>query len=211
MIAVLTSTIALTVMVSGCGQKEEAKAPPAPPAPTAQAPAPAPQPAPAPAPAPQASSPAPAPAPAPPAPVPSASPSGAKSIQTQMGMSGDVEVDVLKANVQEGILTVTLVYRNNGKEVVKLKQFGLDDVYFISETEKKKYHVLKDSKGEWIAAPVGRGMLGFEGGSAATPVVVSPGGKAIVWFKFPAPPENVTLVNLVVPDVIPFDKLPVSR
>ena len=126
-------------------------------------------------------------------------------------MTGDIEVDVLKANVQEGILTVTLAYRNNGKEAVNLKKIALDEVYFISETEKKKYHVLKDSKGAWIAAPVARGMLGTETGFEATAVAVNPGSKAIVWCKFPAPPENITMVNLVVPDVIPFDKLPVSR
>ena len=128
-----------------------------------------------------------------------------------MGMTGDVEVDVVKANVQEGILTVTLAYRNNGKEEVKLKTIPIDDVYFISEAEKKKYHVLKDSQGYFIGAPVARSKLGTETGFDVKPVAISPGAKTIVWFKFPAPPENVTVVNLLVPDVMPFDKLPVSR
>jgi hypothetical protein len=126
-------------------------------------------------------------------------------------MTGDVEVDLLKANVQEGILTVTLAYRNTGKDAAKLKQIAIDEVYFISETEKKKYLVLKDSKGAWIAAPVARGVLGTETGFGVSPVMVAPGSKAIVWFKFPAPPDNVATVNLVVPDVMPFDKVPVSR
>jgi hypothetical protein len=189
-----------TLLSEGCGKKEEAKAPPAAPAPKAQAPAPQATPAPTPAAPLQASSPAP----------PAAQPA-AKAIQTQTGMTGDVEVDVTKANIQEGILTVTLTYRNNGKDEVKLKTFAIDDVYFISETEKKKYHVLKDSKNEWVGAPIGRNWLGSHDGFRVNPVVVGPGGKAIVWFKFPAPPENVDMVNLIVPDVMPFDKLPVSR
>ncbi len=136
---------------------------------------------------------------------------GTKAIQTQVGMTGDVEVDVVKASIQEGILTVTLSYRNTGSQNVELKQIDLDDVYFISEAEKKKYHVLKDDKEAWIASPVARGKLGTETGFGVKSVSISPGSKAVVWFKFPAPPENVTAVNLVVPDVMPFDKLPVSR
>ena len=158
------------------------------------------------APAPAASTPQAAPAATPRAPA-----SGSGAIQTQMGMTGDVEVDLLKASVQEGILTVTLAYRNKGNQEVQLKQIALDDVYFISETEKKKYHVLKDSKGDWIAAPVARGTLGTDTGFGAKSIAVGPGSKAIVWFKFPAPPENVPMINLVVPDVMPFDKVPVSR
>jgi hypothetical protein len=128
-----------------------------------------------------------------------------------MGMTGNVEVDLLKAKVQEGILTVTLAYRNTGKEDAQLKEIAIDDVYFISETEKKKYLVLKDSKGDWIAAPVARGKIATETGFGTNPITVAPGSKAIVWFKFPAPPDNVATVNLVVPDVMPFDKVPVSR
>ena len=185
--------LATGLMLMGCNQNEVAKAPAPPPA-AAAPPA-------TPGPAPQA---APATAAAP-------APSGARAIQTQMAMVGDVEVDLVKANIQEGILTVTLAYRNNGKEKVALKPFALDDVYFISETEKKKYHVLKDSQGAWIAAPVARGKMGTETGFGVDPVPVGPASRAVVWFKFPAPPDSVAVVNLVVPDVAPFEKLPLSR
>ncbi len=134
----------------------------------------------------------------------------ADPIQTQMGLTGDIEADVLKANVREGILTIVLAYRNNGKENAKI-QYALNDVYYIDDVEKKKYHVLKDSKGEWIAAPVARGSLGFEAGWGAAPVEIPSGGKKAVWFKFPAPADRVQTVNLVIPDVLPFEKLAISR
>jgi len=182
-------------ILTACDKKEEPK--------TTSAPASAPS-----APSTEAKAPPVPPAPTPPAPTAG---SGGGGIQTQMGMTGNVEVDVLKANVQEGILTVTLAYRNTGKEAAKLKTIPIEDVYFISETEKKKYHVLKDSQDYFVGAPVARSKLGTETGFDVKPLEISPGGRTIVWFKFPAPPENVTVVNLVVPDIMPFDKLPVSR
>ncbi|PYM92431.1 MAG: hypothetical protein DME04_15425 [Candidatus Rokuibacteriota bacterium] len=71
--------------------------------------------------------------------------------------------------------------------------------------------MLKDSQGAWIAAPVARGKMGTETGFGVDPVPVGPASRAVVWFKFPAPPDSVAVVNLVVPDVAPFEKLPLSR
>ncbi len=36
-------------------------------------------------------------------------------------------------------LTIVLAYRNNGKEDAKI-QYPLNDVYYIDDVEKKKYH-----------------------------------------------------------------------
>ena len=132
------------------------------------------------------------------------------AVQTQMAMTGDIEVDVVKANVQEGILTIALAYRNNGKESAGIR-YGLGDVYYIEDIEKKKYHVLKDSEGNWIAAPVARGMIAVEGGMRAGAVKLPAGGKTVVWFKFPAPADNVQSINLIIPDVLPFERLALSR
>jgi hypothetical protein len=125
-------------------------------------------------------------------------------VQTQMGMAGDVEVDVLKAAVQEGILTVVLAYRNTGSKAFT-GDVRLEETYYLDDVEKKKFHVLRDSKNEWIAAPImthDSGRLGFD---------VAPGAKRAVWLKFPAPPDKAKTINLVVPGVLPFEKLTVSR
>jgi hypothetical protein len=124
-------------------------------------------------------------------------------IQTQPATSGEVEVDVIKASAKDGILTVLLSYRNKGSEEVRI-QFKLADVYFIDDKEKKKYLVLKDSKGVWVAAPI-------YGSDSIDTQAIKAGGKNIVWFKFPAPPASSTKINLIVPNVVPFEDLPISQ
>lgn len=125
-----------------------------------------------------------------------------KAIQTQMGMVGDVEVDVVKAAVQEGILTVVLAYRNTGANSIKI-QVGFADVYYLDDVEKKKFHVLRDSQNAWIAAPTDR--------QNQIETWVNSRAKLAVWFKFPAPSDQAKTINLVIPGVLPFEKLPITR
>lgn len=125
----------------------------------------------------------------------------ADAIQTQSGTEGEVEVDVVKASVKEGTLTIQLAYRNNGAEPAKFN-FEAKDVYYIDEKEKKKYHVLKDNKETYIASPIrSKDTVLFE---------VKPKGKMISWYKFPAPASGATKINLVLPNVLPFEDLPIS-
>ena len=123
-------------------------------------------------------------------------------LQTQMSMSGDMDVDVLKASILDNIFTVVLAYRNNGKDRARI-YYKCAGVYFIDDTEKKKYHVLKDSKNKWIGAPMN--SAGYISKNIAA------GGKQLVWFKFPAPPATVKSINLVIPGVLPFEELAISR
>jgi hypothetical protein len=134
----------------------------------------------------------------------------AEPLQTQIGMSGDLEVDVNKAGVLDNILTVVLVYRNTGTARSDVK-YKVADVYYIDDADSKKYHVLKDSKNEWIGAPIARGSVGIGHPGGVGPLAVDAGGKKIVWFKFPAPPATAQTINLVVPDVLPFEELAISR
>jgi hypothetical protein len=125
---------------------------------------------------------------------------GAESIQTQMAMAEDVEVDVIKAAVKEGIFTVVLMYRT-GKTGALIRA-PLDATYYLDNSEKKKYQVLRDSKNEWIAAPAAFGQLVID---------VKPGEQMRAWLKFPAPPDNAKTIDLVVPGVLPFEELMITR
>jgi hypothetical protein len=40
---------------------------------------------------------------------------------------------------------------------------------------------------------------------------ITAGAKKLVWFKFPAPPATAETINLVIPDVLPFEELAISR
>ena len=126
----------------------------------------------------------------------------ADPLQTQMSMSGDMDVEVLKASILDNIFTIVLLYRNNG-EAKERVYYNFAGVYFIDDTEKKKYHVLKDSNNRWIGAPMN------SAGDISKKIAA--GGKQLVWFKFPAPPATVESINLVIPGVLPFEELAISR
>jgi hypothetical protein len=129
-------------------------------------------------------------------------PGAADVIQTQSATEGDVEVDVIKAAAKEGILTVQIAYRNKGNAVAEI-YFAWGDVYFLDTQDKKKYQVLNDSQGVYLAQP--------DNHDRHCNTKIPPGGKQLVWFKFPAPPAGTTKVNLVVPGVLPFEDLPISQ
>lgn len=122
-------------------------------------------------------------------------------VQTQSATSGAYEADVIKASAKGDILTVQLAYRNTGNENVEL-MYALQNVYYIDEKEKKKYHVLKDSQNVYLGSP---NLLN----NINTRLIA--GGKLIVWFKFPAPPVSTTKISLIVPEVLPFEDLPIFR
>ena len=126
----------------------------------------------------------------------------ADPLQTQMSMSGDMDVEVLKASILDNIFTIVLLYRNNGEAKERI-YYNFAGVYFIDDTEKKKYHVLKDSNNRWIGAPMN------SAGDISKKIAA--GGKQLVWFKFPAPPATVKSINLVIPGVLPFEELAISR
>jgi len=125
----------------------------------------------------------------------------AGGIQTQFAMRGDVEVDVMKAKVSGDILTIVLAYKNNGG-YIKLEE-NAGDVHYIEKDSKKKYHLLKDETGRYLGDPISGSKLYVE--------IRKTGQRQMAWFKFPAPPEGVSKIDLSIPGVIPFDELPISR
>jgi hypothetical protein len=132
-----------------------------------------------------------------------------EAIQTQT-TDGNVEVGVMKVVADQGILTVQLVYHNTSNVDLGIK-YPVSEVYYIDEKERKKYPVLKDSHGEWVAAPTAYGSIATQHGWGVEALPLQAGGKVIVWFKFPAPPASTTKINLIVPNLLPFENLSVSQ
>jgi hypothetical protein len=127
-------------------------------------------------------------------------------IQTQPFTNGSVEVDVIKAAVREGILTIQIVSRNTGDENLKIG-YGLENFYFLDQKAKKKYHVLRDSSGAWFVSPACDPAFAPQ----TDTVTVPPGGRTLMWFKFPAPSIDTTKIDLFIPNVMPFEDLPITR
>lgn len=129
-------------------------------------------------------------------------------LQTQYHDSG-AEVHAIKAAVADGVLTVIIRYQNDTGGKIE-ESYPVSEVYYIDPAENKKYSVLQDENGKWIANPVNNqgkiGVVGRDWGLA-----IENGAAKVMWFKFPEPASGGETVNLVVPNVTPFDGLTVSR
>ena len=181
--------------------------PAAPAAPAATAPAPAAQTAPAAAPpapaaAPTAAGPVTSPNPATPgaATAPAAAPAAA--VATQTSNWPGVVADVTEFRRKGSTLTVRVVLRNQGN-VDAEPDIHYGEVYVMDLGAGKKYEVLKDEKGTYIAAlRSGYSNRWYE--------KLAPGASYTLWMKFPAPPPEVKSVTLQLPGMPPFEDLPIQ-
>ena len=128
----------------------------------------------------------------------------AEPLQTQMGVNGVLEADVMKAQVNGEALTVAILFRNTSGKKVKLER-SPSEFFYVDAAGRNKYMVLRDAKGRWLAGPLGR----FN--SAVIQQEIAPKGRAMIWLKFPAPPADSATIDLTTPFTLPFDKLPVQR
>ena len=128
----------------------------------------------------------------------------AEPLQTQYGINGEVEVDLLSVSASGGILTAAFAYRNTGTTESPIR-YAVTDVYFLEKAEGKKYHVLTDSTGKPLATPLDGKMLSIPSWK------FKPGARKLVWFKFPAPPETIDSIELVLPDALPFESVALTQ
>ena len=123
-------------------------------------------------------------------------------IQTQESSLWDgVEVDLLSVKVRNNILTVKIKFRNEGEENQKISAY-YESCYIMDETNQKKYFVLKDSDGKYIAGPKKGDHKGgyFE-------FKIEPSKNKGIWMKFPAPENSPETISLSIPGVFPFEEV----
>lgn len=111
-------------------------------------------------------------------------------------------MDLTRVQVTGSILTVELRYTPPPGETVSQWFFNLSDVSVIDDATSQRYGVLQDEEKKWMAAPLSGGRIGVSTGRDKP---------AIIWFKFPAPPPESGTISLNMPDVSPFDGVPVQR
>jgi hypothetical protein len=176
---------------------QAASAAPAP-APSAQAaPAAAPPPT-----APAAATTAPAPITNPNPVTPGAAPAPAAAVATQTSNWPGVVADVTEFRRKGSTLTVRVVLRNQGN-VDSQPDISYTEVYVMDLGAGKKYEVLKDEKGTYIAAlRTGYNNRWFQN--------LTPGASYTIWMKFPAPPPEVKSVTLQLPGMPPFEDVPIQ-
>ncbi len=123
------------------------------------------------------------------------------ALQTQYGPDG-IEVDLIRCKVTDNVLSVAFLVRSTAEKGVDV-DFHIEAVHYVANN--KKYQVLKDDKGNWLSGPQNLQ-------SGGTHVYLSSSKKSkIVWYKFPAPPQDVTKIQLNVDEIMPFDDVEVQR
>jgi len=70
-------------------------------------------------------------------------------------------------------------------------------VTLVDEANKKKYFVVRDSDGKCVCS---RGLKDIGAGETIN-----------VWARFPAPPDDVQKISIVIPHFSPLDDVPISR
>jgi hypothetical protein len=81
--------------------------------------------------------------------------------------------------------------------IATAEAWSADGVYLVDVPGKKKYLVVRDAENHCVCS---RGLE-----------TLAPKGRVNVWAKFPAPPDAVQKIGVVVPHFIPADDVPISR
>jgi len=128
-----------------------------------------------------------------------------EAIQTQTSSDGKTEAAIIGAKVRKEILTIKIEIKNISDKNEKIK-FRYANIYLTDLNQKKKYFILKDTEGQYIAGPKSDSN---SGGRFWETLPV--GDKRTVWLKFPAPPETTKNVDLFLPKILPFEDVPLKR
>ena len=123
-------------------------------------------------------------------------------MQTQPSSDGNLESSLLSAKVRREVLTVKIKFKNISSKEIN-KRFQYDFVYYSDLDEKKKYFVLKDSEGQYIAGPINKYRY--------FTCDLQPDEQRIIWMKFPAPPTTTKSIDIFIPEIMPFEEIQITR
>ena len=123
-------------------------------------------------------------------------------IASQETNTQGVVAELIECRRKEGVLSIRVRLRSTGSGAVDYPIYRRDFGNYYVTAENKKYFMLKDSEGAWLATPPNP-QDNLDAHIAA--------GQTFVWWaKFPAPPPAVKKINLVMPGVAPFEDVPVT-
>jgi hypothetical protein len=127
---------------------------------------------------------------------------GQPALATQESNWAGVVVDVVEFRRRGNTLTAKLRVTNRGTADVE-PDIHYSEAYIMDAAAGKKYEVLKDEKGNYIAAlRSGYNNRWYQN--------LNPAQSVTIWMKFPAPPADVKAVTLQVPGVPPFEDLAIQ-
>lgn len=128
------------------------------------------------------------------------------ALATQPGPRGS-QVALTKARVVGDILSVELQYMlppsSDVSGSVSVYE-DIDQVNYVDDATSRKYEVLKDQQGKFMASPLSYNDKQFKAD-------VRKNVPALVSFKFPAPPATSQTISLSIPEAGSFDGVAVQR
>jgi outer membrane protein OmpA-like peptidoglycan-associated protein len=114
----------------------------------------------------------------------------------------------LSADRSSGQLRVRLKLvnpeRRKGGEGVEALQY--ESAYALDTSSKRKYPVLKDQSGKYLASP----MSDDQDGGRFWYSYVEPGGQTLMSLAFQPPPDSVKTVDIVIPGLGPFENIAIA-
>lgn len=133
--------------------------------------------------------------PAPASPAPGTPSSGALASQ-ETNWNG-IMAEVTEFRRKGNTLTAKVRFTNHGSEEPQ-PEVKYDDVYLVDTGAGKKYNVLRDEKGAYIAAL-------NAGWADRWYHRLKPNESQVIWIKFPAPPAETKAITLQLPNTPPFE------
>ncbi|KAB7610498.1 hypothetical protein F9L33_14460 [Amylibacter sp. SFDW26] len=121
-------------------------------------------------------------------------------IDSQTGFDG-AEIHIKQIQQRDDKLTLVLEYENTSDDVIEVKGVEFDDVYYI--TGDKKYPILRDTNGNYVAAPQSSYSCCLFTRNTRS-IEIKAKSKKVAWFKFEQPGDNDWPIEFVLPGAIPF-------
>jgi hypothetical protein len=130
----------------------------------------------------------------------------AEPVATTDGEASGIRLEVQDLKVANGVATLRFTVVNESEKPLHYNTMidpsggeagTVDGIYLVDAANKKKYLVVKDADKHCLCS---RNLEHFASKSSAN-----------LWAKFPAPPDSVPKVGVVVPHFIPMDDVPISH
>jgi outer membrane protein OmpA-like peptidoglycan-associated protein len=113
---------------------------------------------------------------------------------------------LVSARRSDGQLKIQLRIGNSGKAVPSGQAIRYADVFVLDPNSRQKYALLKDSEGMFQAQPVSDNNEGGRWFASS----VRPATDTLMNLTFPAPPDSVTQLDLMIPDFVPLEGISIT-
>jgi hypothetical protein len=136
-----------------------------------------------------------------------ASLSAAEPVASTDGEAPGLSLQVQELKVSNGTVMMKFTVANNTAsefapytlrdQAIAKDGNAVSGIYLVDIPNKKKYFVVTDTEGHCVCSRETNSIPAKSSGN--------------LWAKFPAPPDSVTKIGVVVPHFLPMDDVPLSR